>query len=133
MENKRQEPGLSGASGQTGEHDHKRIRSLSEEVPGMEPMLSDPGEPHKCIDQQSSRPGVKMKVSGQQQKPGAQGQYQLLGEENTSQKRPLLGDEDESQKHPLLGDETVSMENEEQERERRRIEAERTGQKKPAA
>ena len=97
----------------------------------MDPMLSDPGEPHKCIEE----PGVKTKVSSRQQKfGGAQQQVQeLLGEEDRSQKRPLLGEEDESQKHPLLGDETVSMENEREERERRQIEAERTGKKKPAA
>ena len=54
-------------------YDHKRIRSLSEEVPGMEAMLSDPGEPHKSIEQHSSLPEEKTKVSGRQQKSaGAQ-------------------------------------------------------------
>jgi hypothetical protein len=119
MENKRQEPGEmkgveSGAMGQSGEQfDHKRIRSLSIEVPGTEPMLSDPGEPHKCIEQHSSLPEQKS-VSGRQHKSG----------------EPQRG----SQEHPLLGKEAVSMQNEREERARRKAEeAERSPKKKPAA
>lgn len=121
MENKRQEPGKmeparggttvqGGFTGQTGEQTGpKRIRSLSEELPGMEAMLSDPGEPHKDIEQHSSRPEQRRKGSGPQQKA------------------------DESQMHPLLGEETVSLENERGERARRKMEQERSGKKKPAA
>ncbi len=98
-----------GTQGQTGEHDHRRVRSLSVEVPGSEAMLSDPGEPHKDIEPHgSSRPEQKVKGSGQQQeRPGFE--------------------------HPLLGENAVSMQNEKEERARRKMEHERSGKKKPAA
>ena len=110
-----------GTQDQAGEQfGHKRVRSLSEELPGMDAMLSDPGEPHKDITQQSSRrPEQKGKDSGQQHKP--------------EESPPGW------QEHALLGDETVSMQNEKEERERRRVEAERISEasskkkKKPAA
>ena len=101
MEKKRQEPGemegiQGGAKGQTGEHTHNRIRALSVEVPGMEAMLCDPGEPHKCIEEPSSQPERKSTVSGQQQRPEG----------------PSPG----WQEHPILGKEAVSMQNEREER-----------------
>ena len=167
MEKKRQEPegihrGLfqGGAQGQAGEQfDHKRIRSLSEEVPGTEAMLSDPGEPHKDIrpeteamlsdpgephkdiQSHSSRAEQKQDPSGLPRGPAETQRepHEFLGEKDIAQIRPVLGEEDVSQRHPLLGDETVSMENEREERERRRMEverkgeAERTSKKKPAA
>ena len=117
MEKKRQQPGegiqsgtiQGGTQGQTGEHDHKRVRSLSVELPGMEPMLSDPGEPHKDIEQHSSnQPEQMAKGSGrQQERPGFE--------------------------HPILGREAVSMQNEKEERARRKMEHKRSGKKKPAA
>lgn len=98
-----------GTQGQSGEHDHRRVRSLSVEVPGSEAMLSDPGEPHKDIEPHgSSRPEQKVKGSGQQQeRPGFE--------------------------HPLLGESAASMQNEKEERARRKREHERSGKKKPAA
>ena len=111
MEKVRQKPGKKegnqgGTQGQTGEQsDHRRVRSLSEEVPGMQAMLSDPGEPHKGIEQHSRQPEQAHK--------------------------------NVSQLHPLLGDQTVSMQNEQEEQARRKMEAERTAKgaskKKPAA
>jgi hypothetical protein len=116
MENKRQEPArmeepgtMKSAQGGPGGHageqaGHKRVRSLHDELPGMEPMLSDPGEPHKSVEPRSGKSG-----------------------------QTVLGEEDESQKHPLLGEQSVSMQNELEEQERRRIEARRSSKKKPAA
>ena len=143
MEYKRQEPGRmagvqGGAEGHAEEQEaHKRIRALSIEVPGTEPMLSDPGEPHKCIE--SSQP-ERAVASGREQRSGGPQRgtpkNPLLGEKDKSQKKPLIGEEDESQKHPLLGEQSQSMENERQERERRKMEEaerKRASKNKPAA
>ena len=130
MEKVRQEPGKKegiqggtlqgGIQGQSGEQiDHKRVRAMSEEVPGMEAMLSDPGEPHKGIEKHSMQPEQtqKSKGSSPQKKPG----------------EPPPG----WQEHPILGKEAVSPQNEKEERARRKMEAERaaqaTSKKKPAA
>jgi hypothetical protein len=122
MEKTRQKSGESiqsgtmqgGSAGHTGEQaDHRKIRALSTEVPGTEAMLSDPGEPHKSIEQHRSPPEEKGKASGTRQKPG--------------EPRPGW------QEHPILGKEAVSAQNEKEERARRKMEHERSGKKKPAA
>ena len=140
MENKRQQPGsMESTEGRAERHageqtEHKRIRSLHDELPGMEPMLSDPGEPHKSVEPRSGR---LEELSGREQEflepQRGSRQRALLGEDDESQKEPLLGEDEDSQKHPLLGEESVSMENESEEQKRRRIEAERSSRKKPAA
>jgi hypothetical protein len=156
MEKERQDPGQDlrnqgtqgGAAGRIGDQfSHKRVRPVSNETeadaepPGMDPMLSDPGEPHKDIKShervgQHSEDRVR---SGTQQEFGKTGRdtqnKPLLGEDLEFQQEPLLGEDEESQEHPLLGEQTVSMENEKEEQARRKIEEERrrSSQKKPAA
>ena len=125
MVKNRQEPGamegIQGGTiqgrtqGQSGEQtDHRRVRAMTEEVPGMEAMLSDPGEPHKDIEPHSGpEQAQKVKGSPAQRKPG----------------EPQPG----WQEHPILGKEAVSPQNEKEERARRKMEAGRSGKKKPAA
>jgi hypothetical protein len=95
---------------------------MHDELPGMEAMLSDPGEPHKSVEPRSGQSGqMEQKVTSGREQRGSR-ERSVLGEE-----------EDESQKHPLLGEQSVSMQNEVEEQERRRMEAERSSKKKPAA
>ena len=154
MEKERQDPGQDlrkqgtqgGAAGPIEDQfSHKRVRPVSNEAeteaepPGTDPMLSDPGEPHKEIKshERVGQHSADEVGSGTQQEFGRRETQNkpLLGEDLEFQQEPLLGEDEEAQEHPLLGEQTVSMENEEEAQARRKMEEElrRSSQKKPAA